>query len=84
MASGGLPLCLTSIVVSFPPDIIKPSEYSAVGWRYVTALINEEPCEDNEQSYFRGFRDISLHWRTVESLEAERTRSGRGKATART
>lgn len=43
-----------------------------------------EPCEDIEQSYFGGVLERSFHSRTVASLEAERTKLGWGKTTART
>ena len=48
------------------------------------ALMKAEPCEEIEQSYLGGLWDSNFHRRTVASLEAERTKDGRGKTTART
>ncbi len=71
-------------MVSFPPDIIRPSGKSVDDGRYATVLMNVEPCEIIEQSYLGGFSERSFHRRTVASLEADRTKVGCGKMTART
>ena len=46
--------------------------------------MNSEPWEVREQSKVGGLVVVSFHRRTVASREAERTRSGVGKATPRT
>ena len=84
LSSGGLPGCRTSIMVSFPPETMRPSENSPVGGRYVIAFMKAEPWEDIEQSYLGGFSARSFHWRTVASRDAETMTVGCGKTTPRT
>ena len=72
------------MIVSLPPDTIRPSGYADEGGRYAMALMKVEPWEDIEQSYLAGLLERSFHSRTVASLEAERRKLGWGKRTPRT
>ena len=72
------------MMVSFPPEIIRPSANSLLGGRYETAFMKAELWDDIEQSYVGGFSERSFQRRTVASRDAERTKDGWGKTTPRT
>jgi hypothetical protein len=69
------------MIVSLPPDIIKPSGYSLVGGRVVTELMNAWPCDAIVPSYFGGVSPLLFHKRTVASRETETMVDGLGNAT---
>ena len=75
---------LTSIMVSLPPDMIRPSGYSEEGPRKASELMNSWPWVVIDGSKAGGFGVVLRQTRTVLSREAEMTASGEGKATART
>lgn len=72
------------MMVSLPPEMMRPSGYSEVGGRYVMALMKAEPCDVIKQSYLGGLLETNFHRRTVASLEADRTNDECGKTTPRT
>ena len=42
------------MIVSFPPDIMRPSGKLSVGGMYEIVLMKAEPWDEIEQSYFGG------------------------------
>ena len=84
MSSGFFDGCRTSMTVSLPPDMIRPSENWVVGGRYVTEFTNALACEEIVASYRGGLSERSFHNRTVPSREAEMTAFEVGKVTPRT
>lgn len=75
---------LTSIMVSLPPETIRPSGYSGVGGMYATELMYSWPLVTRVSSYVGGLEEDFCQTRTVLSRETETTVSGLGKATPRT
>lgn len=74
---------LTSIIVSLPPEMTRPSGYSLLGGRYATELMNSEPFVIMVPSKEGGL-EVLRQVRTVLSRETEMTVLGVGKATSRT
>lgn len=74
----------TSIIVSLPPEIIRPSGYSALGGRYATELMNSWPFVTMVPSNAGGFGEDFRQHRTVLSRETVIIVSGFGNTTSRT
>lgn len=75
---------LTSIMVSLPPEMMRPSAYSAFGERNARLLSHSWPWVTMLASKDGGFWEDLRQSRRVWSREAEMTTSGLGKRTSRT
>lgn len=75
---------LTSMMVSLPPEMIRPSAYSEFGGRKARELSHSWPWVTMVESKEGGFWEDRRQRRRVWSREAEMTTSGLGKRTSRT
>lgn len=75
---------LTSMMVSLPPEMMRPSGYSELGGRNARELSHSWPWVTMEASKEGGFWEDRRQSRRVWSREAEMTMSGLGKRTSRT
>lgn len=74
---------LTSIMVSLPPETMRPSGNLALGGMYATEFMNSEPLVTMVPSKAGGLEEF-CQVRTVLSRETEMTVFDFGKTTSRT